>query len=275
MADVSDVANVLAATIAQDVYPSGTGQASVFSRDVFVFTGWPQQNEVEKRLADGKVIVSVYPRPEERNTTRDLTGWRTLNIPAPSLSITVSGSTATVSGSIVTPQNAILLVGKKGYAYPLQSSDTLSTIAAALASMVNADVPASSSGPVISVPGRRDLVGRVGVFGTSIREVKAQERYFQITIWASTPAIRDQVGSFIDRKLGARSSLNLLDGSYGKLEYRSSPITDVLAKAQNYQRQLIYSVDFPTTELRTDPTIGIVNMRLLDPGDGVLLNADV
>src|SRR5919198_514841 len=65
------------------------------------------------------------------------------------LTLTVAGNTVTVAGTPSSPLNAAVLVNGKAYIYPLQANDTATSIATALAALINADTPASSSGEVV------------------------------------------------------------------------------------------------------------------------------
>lgn len=61
------------------------------------------------------------------------------------LSASISGQNVTFSGTVSTPQNASITVNGKVYTYTVQSSDTPTSIASALATEVNQDVPGTSS----------------------------------------------------------------------------------------------------------------------------------
>lgn len=74
MADLEEVLPALASIVANAIYPNGG--ASVVGADVKVYPGWPVPNNLDSDLAQGLAHVSIYPRPEERNTTRYPVTWQ-------------------------------------------------------------------------------------------------------------------------------------------------------------------------------------------------------
>lgn len=79
MSDLSDVSNALVTLIASTLYPNGTGQPSVVVMPCVVYAGWPIPQQLDADLLAGKINVSVFPTPTERNTTRyPMTDWQTM-----------------------------------------------------------------------------------------------------------------------------------------------------------------------------------------------------
>lgn len=76
MADLDDVLNMLATLAAGVIYPNGAGNASAVGCDVKIYSGWPVPNVLNDDIAAGNAHVSVYARPEERNTTRYPVVWQ-------------------------------------------------------------------------------------------------------------------------------------------------------------------------------------------------------
>ncbi len=261
MADLSDVMNTLVSTISGILYPNGTGQPSIVSGvSISVFPGWPIPATLTAAIAAGNCQVSVYPRPEERNTTRYPLSMQTLSVNTPTLTLTISGQTVTVAGTIPpsnNPHNAMVLANGGPYVYAVLPTDTLNGIAAALAALIAAGIAGtSSSGPVITLPSSARLqAARIGVTGTSAMEVRRQRRTFQIVIWADTPAHRDAIAAPIDAALAATFFLTLPDGFAARLIYHSSPMNDGLQKTGLYRRDLFYSVEYATTTTETDTQI--------------------
>jgi hypothetical protein len=209
-------------------------------------------------LRSGAVNVSVYALNREEQVSRFQSGWRLLaGPPQPTLALTVSGTSVTIGGTVEVPQNvAIIVGGQAGYAYAVQAADTPTSIATALAALIVVDWPGTtSSGPVVTVPGATFLIGRAGTFGVSIRELKRQRRDIQMSLWASTPSLRDQVAALLDPALAALEFLTLADGTAGRLLYVGSPHDDTVQKEVLYRRNLIYSVEYGTTETRDDAEI--------------------
>jgi hypothetical protein len=245
MADLSDVLNQLAARVATIVYPNGIGQPSVSSIPTKIYPGWPVANELEADLKAGKVHVSVYPRGPDRKSTRHLgRSWVPIIAPMHTVTLTVVGAVVTLSGT-VSAQNLLINLNGISYIYTMLLTDTLTTAATGLASLIPG---ASSSGPVVTLTGAHSVFARVGGIGTSIKETKRQEQQFQITVWAPTPSTRDATAKQIDSILSDATNMALPDGSAGIIRYAQTLQTDQLEKAGLYRRDLIYSVDYATTQ---------------------------
>lgn len=257
MADITDVEQALVSLIAQTLYPNGTAQPSVPGIDCIVYAGWPTASRLDADLIAGKAHVSVFPTATERNTTRYPKEWQTQAVNAATLTLTIAGQTVTVGGAMPAPftaHNLAILAGGKNYSYAVQASDTLASIATALAALLAVDFPGTtSSGAVITCSNSVHLqAAKVGTTGTSIRELRRQERVFQITVWADTPAHRDAAVGPVDVALADTQFLSMADGTAARLIYKGSPITDNNQKAKLYRRDLMYTVEYATTQTATD-----------------------
>lgn len=262
MARLEDVSNALVALAAQATYPNGTSNPSVTGGTVRLYHGWPVRETLDRDLAAGITTVTVYPSPTEHRVPRFLEDWLALPLPQATMHLVFDGTDVVVTGTPAPQLNAALIVNGKPYVYPLSGNETLSTVATALAALVNVDTPASSVGPRIVIPGAWQVVCRVGVFGTSVRELKRQSRVFQIIVWAPTQQHREAVAEAIDTRLAALDFLALPDGTAGRLQYEMSPVLDDLSKVACYRRDLRYSVEWATTESRLDATITVQTMNL-------------
>jgi phage tail sheath gpL-like len=173
MADLTDVENALVALIAQAVYPNGTALPSVAAIPVKVYAGWPAAAQLDADLRAGIANVSVFPTDSEQNTTRYPKTWQTVAVNAPTLTLAVNAQSVTVGGAVSTPCNLALLVSGKNYVYAVQATDTLTSIATALASLLAVDFPATTSvGAAINLPvSARIVAAKVGGSGTSMREL--------------------------------------------------------------------------------------------------------
>jgi hypothetical protein len=251
MADLVDVENSFVALISQTLYQNGIGQPSITGVPTIVYAGWPTASRLDadllalsQNLPAGKIHVTVFPSKMERNTTRYMRKWDDVTLPVQTLTLTISGQHVTVGGTVATPQNIMLMVGYRPFVYAVQPSDTLTSIATALAALV---AGATNAGPVITLPSIAVLTAaRVGASGTAIKEIRRQERLFMITVWADTPAHRDITAQAIDPVLAALNFLMFTDGSAGRLIYKSSPIDDMAQKELLYRRDLMYSVEYGT-----------------------------
>lgn len=259
MADLSDILNALVTQIAGVVYPNGINQPSVSGSGIRVYAGWPNQQQLGSDLAAGICHISVYPRAEERNTTRFPPDTDPV-LNTATLTLTANGQTVTVGGAMpspFTPHNLVIFANHKPYVTAVLSGDTLSSIAARLAALIAVDIPTTSAtGPVITLP-TSALLGavRVGVTGTATRELRRQERHFQITAWADTPTHSDTIMRPVDTSLAQTRFLTMSDGSAARLIYKTSPITDGMQNQKLYRRDLIYSVEYATTVTETQTQI--------------------
>lgn len=256
MADLSDVVGVLAQQAASAVYPNGTSSPSVAAVDCKIVSGWPDANDLDAYLAAGKIQVSVYPLPGmDRNTTRYPKQWQQLSVNAATLTLTVSSDTVTVGGTVSSPQNAALIVNGKSYVHAVQSGDTLTTIATALAALVSVDTPATSSGAVVTIPAAYSITARVGVTGTSIKETRRQQRVFTVIVWAPSPTLRDFASKAIDAVFSDIERLTMPDGTSARLIYRGTVESDANLPRKLYRRDLHYEVEYATTLTQTDYTV--------------------
>jgi hypothetical protein len=252
MADLIDVSDALVALIAQTVFPNGTAQPAIVPQGVKIYPGWPQPAALDADLTIGNVNISVFPQNGERVTTRYFRREQIIQAAAPTLTITVNGQVMTIGGTVSTPQNVAVNINGTPYVYAVQPSDTLTSIATALAALSGS----SSTGAAITFGATsRILSARVGAVAKTATELKRQEKVFQITIWASTPDVRDSLAAPIDTALAGTEFLNLPDGFGARLIYRSSFQDDALQKSNLFRRDLNYSVEWATTRASNAPQV--------------------
>jgi len=270
MANITDVCNSLVAKIAATLYPTGTGNPSVAGFGVRVFEGWPNPKSLDKDLVAGVAQVSVYPLNAERNTTRYPRDWQTLSINAATLTAVITGQTITIGGSVNVPQLISAIVNGLAFSYAIQANDTLTTIATSLAALIAVSVPGTtSSGAVITMPASAKIkAARIGVAGTIIRELRRQERQFQITIWANTPQNRDAVANPIEIAFANLDFITLADLSAARVVYLNSPMTDNFQKSKLYRRDLVYTVEYATTETASTTVVTVVQENITNQPDG-------
>lgn len=257
MADIIDVQNALCAAVTQTLYPNGAGQPSLIGAPLNIYAGWPQDAALNADLAAGIVDVSVFPTQTERNTTRyPRYDAQDLVINTPTLALSINGQQVTVGGAMPTvffAQNAVIKAGGAPYVYATQATDTLTSIATALAALIPG---ATSAGAVVTVPaGAVVSAALIGTVGTRIAELRRQERIFMITVWAPTAALRNAAASAIDAALADTRFLTLADSSAARLIYQGSPATDVFQRANLYRRDLNYLVEYATTLVETDTQV--------------------
>ncbi|OGB23351.1 MAG: hypothetical protein A3I66_01415 [Burkholderiales bacterium RIFCSPLOWO2_02_FULL_57_36] len=254
MADFTEVANALVTAISAVVYPNGTAAPSTVTAPVKIFQGWPLPETLRTDLKAGKIHVSVFPTPTERALPSHAPEWEELTVNDATVTLAIDGYTVTIGGTAAANQNVMLLIDGEPYVYAVQASDTLTAIATALATLISADRAASSVGPVLTVPDTFSVTARVGVQGTSIRELRRQEKVFQISVWANCHDQRDPLAIIVDRALAGTYRLTFSDGSKGMLRYRSSIQHDD-SKLGIYRRDMLYAVEYSLTETSTDTQV--------------------
>jgi len=150
-----------------------------------------------------------------------------------------------------------VIANGQSFLYAVQTSDTLTSIATALASAIAVGIPGTTNtGAVITLPNSaRIAAARVGINGTLIRELKRQERLFQLSIWTDTPDHRDAVAGMLDVALAATQFLTLTDQTQARLIYKGSMIDDSKQKDRLYRRDLLYTVEYATTQTTTGTQI--------------------
>lgn len=260
MSDLSDVEQEIVSLVTQAVYPKGTGLQSVANATCKIYRGWPISSNLDQDLDAGIINVSVFAQDMEQKTTRYPQDYQALPIPTPALKLVVSGITITVGGTPNSPLNLAVKVNGTGYLYSVQPADTLTTIATAIAGLINANTPASNNGGVITISAAYSITTAVGVIGTAIREIKRQKRNFTISFWCPTPELRDIVVPPVDVALSTLEYIALPDGSCGRIIYVKSSVSDRTEKQGLFRRDLFYSVEYPTTD--SIPTAQIVSTIL-------------
>lgn len=248
MPELSEVENVLVSLVAQALYPLGTAADSATGDKCRIYRGWPVPANLDNDLKAGIVNVSIFPAEGEQNVTRNSREWTELPSPRVTLTLTVAGDTVTVGGSVCSPVNAAIVVNGRPFVYPLQATDTLTTVATALAAAVGS--PATSNGPVVTVPGVTNLDARVGAVGSVVQEVKRQKKPFRITLWCHNPLVRDAIAGVIDPVLSDRTFISLTDGTGGRIRYERTHVFDSAQKVGLYRRDFHYSVEYATTIVR-------------------------
>ncbi|EPS1221694.1 hypothetical protein ACVBR5_000925 [Burkholderia cenocepacia] len=271
MADLSDIGNVLAGLIGGFLYPNGTAAPSAAGMPVRVYPGWPDPASLDADMATGAAHVSVFPHPTGRNTTRYPGDWKTTVAPTQTLAAAINGNAITISGSVATPQTVAVIANGAPFVYAVQASDTLNSIAAALATLIAAQIPGTSSaGAVITLPtSARLAAARISATGTIARVVRSQEHSVQVTVWAPSPGARVAVATAFDALLSDMRFLSMPDGFGARFVYSNSYDTDRLAKSTAYRRDTLYSVDFATTIAQQTAQVAVEQLNVTPQVSGV------
>lgn len=265
MSDLPDVLDALAGLALGVFYPTppAQGNSPVTNTPVKIYPGWPVPDQLNSDLSAANggiptINISIFAVPGAfENVTRYPEDWKPLApIPAPTITVTISGVTATIGGTVSSPQNVALIVDRKPYVYAVQSTDTLTSIAAALAALVAADQQASASGAVVTIPYCHSLVGRVGIVATAVQEVMRVRQRFMISFWCPTPALRNLASTPVRLQIALTKFLTLPDGFAARLLLVGDAFSDQQEKLLIYRRDLIVTVEYATTN--TDKVFQII-----------------
>jgi hypothetical protein len=261
MADLSEVRDQLVQLVTNVVFPNGTDAPSIIGTPVIVYPGWPDPTTLQDDItkinngdADGRVHVTVYPRRKEKATTRYRATAQTIDSVPAQLVLTHSGNVLTVSGAVHPSDNLAVQAGPQVFTYQVKEGDALQDIANVIAGFVPG---AQASGLVVAYP---DTVGiehvATGGHGRQLLELRRQRREIQITVWCADDASRSRLAAPIDVALASTRFLSFSDGTGGRLVYRKSPERDERTPVKIYRRDLIYWVEYATTQVI--PTTQIV-----------------
>lgn len=262
MADQSEVSNVIAAKVAATVYPNGTASPSIANAVIKIYPGWPVPNILQQDINAGGAHISVWALPTERKIGSELgRPYRVISTGEPPIIATVSGQQVTLSGAVSLPTNVYFLIDGVGYHYPVQAGDSLTSVATAMASQIPG---ASNAGPVISIPDARTIIARTGGVGMASRELRRQEKDFQITVWAPSPQMRTLIGPAIDSALSEESNVSLGDFVPAYILYKRQFDTDASENYLVYRRDLIYTVNYATTQTIAAPQVIAPVMNITD-----------
>lgn len=265
MADLHDVETGLVTTIASILYPAGTSQPSIITAPARVYAGWPKPKGLDVDIAAGTVNVSVFAVPNaSKNTSRFQRQWQPLTIPAATLTIAVAGNQILLGGATTIAHVIAAQVAGKTYATGVSAGATLAAAAATLATLINADIPATSSGSTITVSTTLSVNAGLGIAGTAIREVRRQEQRFQVTIWAGTPALRSAAVQAIDVALADTPRLTMADGSGARLVYFGTSVMDTAERADVYRQDLFFTVEYATTQIEAEQQIVTLQLNTQD-----------
>src|ERR1700733_14694110 len=124
MADISDVEQAVANTVASILYPAGFIHSSIIGTLCRVYRGWPNSATLNADLSAGVVNVTVVTDNDPgRPTTRYLPGGQTISTPR-GVTASTSEQTITVGGNPTVGDVIGALIDGAAYAYRIQAGDT-------------------------------------------------------------------------------------------------------------------------------------------------------
>jgi hypothetical protein len=247
MANISVVEDTLVNLISGILYPNGTSQPSIVPSvgNIRVYAGWPVPPSFEADMNAGNAHITIFPQNTGRNTTRFPQNWLPQTFTDPTITLTLIGNQITIGGIVSIPQSCMIVVNGIGYAYGILETDTLDTIAAALALIVP---NSSASGNVLTISSAISITPRVTSYGTSAKEIKRQECIFNVITWAFSRDTRTNVSDPVEIGLGALSRFLLpTDNFYCPIFYMGLKDHEELQKSiPIYRRDLMFRIEYPT-----------------------------
>lgn len=273
MATLADARTLLATLTSAALYPNGTSQPSAVGVTVTVVPGWPIPKQLDEIIAAGNAMVSIYQYGGMgKNTTRFLgDDDAQATIPAPNISLTISGNKITVGGTINPGEAPTLTVNYQPYSYAVKATDTVNSVAAALAALVPG---ATVSGPTITLTGAFSIQGAISVPVTVQQEIGRQAQVFMVTAWNPTPDLRDSVSATLELAFKLQPRIVMPDNTWARLLYRGTIETDTLQKQRIYRRNLLYEVEFALMQTVTVNTVTNLGVSIT-PTNGIARTTNI
>lgn len=261
---LSDVRNGLVALCTQILYPNGSANPSILSYNgnplsFRIYAGWPVSENLDQDLENGIVNISIWQSNDVRNISTLDESWDIISQPVATLTATVSGQAVTIGGTVTAGESVGISISGTTYAYLVQSGDTLSIIASALAALIPG---ATAAGDVVTVSSVGNLVARIGVPTLVGKDVARQKQTFWVVCWANSPIARDLVVETLQAVLSDTFRIPLSDGSTANLEFVNDKPDDMLQKESLWRRDLYYSAIYSTVKTETVMTVVGTNTAL-------------
>jgi hypothetical protein len=255
MADISDVEQAVADTLASILYPTGSSFSSIVGVLCRVYRGWPNSATLNTDLGAGAVNVTVVSDNDSgRTTTRYLPEWQTASS-QPGVTASAANQTITISGSPSVGDVVGALIDGSAYAYRIQAGDTPGLVASNLNQLIQANFPATALWSTITVPGASSIQVRAVCDNATAFESRRQEKDIRIICWCPTPQIRDAVAAAIDSAIDQLSFLVLPDDTNARVVYRNTTSYDQAQNALLYRRDLVYTIEYATITVFEQPSM--------------------
>lgn len=262
MADLSDVMDSLEQIALQAVFPNGTNQPSVLpAKPPQVAQGWPLARDIDKAMAAGRSIVSIFAIPSSSSDAGQpfITTDAVYVAPVHGLTAAVSGSSVTLSGAPGVGEYVSAVIGGQGYTYLAQPGDSAASAATGLASELQAAFPGTvAAGATVQIATNQDLEVQIGAPATMASRIHRQRLQFRICVWAPNPADRAALAKPIDVALKRNVTIRLEDGTQAIVVFQGTNLDDKYENEGTYRRDLIFNVTFDTLDTYTAYEVTVV-----------------
>lgn len=257
MADQSNVEAAIVSIIANALYPQGDTAPSSVGYACKIYRGWPRSPNLDTDLSDNITNISVYTADSPvKNVTKYPRIWQTISPATGTLFVEMDGGVASFSGHCSTGQLAGVMVDGQTYSYAVQANDSPQTVASNIAALLReSGWIVEYSDNQIAVPQAIRFLARVVSCSGAMKEIRRQEQGFKVSIWCSSPVIRDIIAPVVDGALADRIFIALVDGTSGRIRFDSQVTTDSSEDANLYRQDFVYRVEYPTTILKSDPAM--------------------
>jgi hypothetical protein len=246
----------------QAVFPNGTNQPSVLpTKPPQVAQGWPLARDIDKAMAAGRSIVSIFAIPSSSSDAGQPFNTTDAVYVAPvhGLTATISGSGVTLSGTPTAGEYVSAVIGGTGYTYLSQPGDTASIAASGLVSALQAAFPGTAAaGATVQIATNQDLEVRIGAPATMATRIHRQRLQFRICVWAPSPADRAAVARVIDVALKRNVTIRLPDQTLAIVVFQGTNLDDNYENEGTYRRDLIFNVTFDTPDTYTAYEVTVV-----------------
>lgn len=260
MASVDEVSQYLAKRVADVLYPGGYLLPGIVNAPVKIYPGWPASLPLQSDIESGGAHVSVWPLPTERHVNTPLGRPTRLKAKGtPTLELTVNGNIIGVRGVVSAPTIVQIHLDGTGFSFQFQTGTTAEKVLQALSLKIPRSFTVGSSVWILKV---KHIKTHVSTTGTVVRELRRQIKDFQVTIWAPAPQLRNTIGTAIDAALSEYCHIDLGDGVPAQMFYVRQFDSDAAENWHVYRRDLIFSVNFATTQTITAPEVTDIAVNL-------------
>ena len=249
MADLLDVMDALEQIAITAVFPQGTSLPSVSGHPVDVGQGWPLAVDIDAAMKANRALVSIFAVPGATAVVEQFLNdpEETVAAPVHGLSAVSTNAGFSLTGAPAVGEYVTVVVDKLGpVTYDAVANDTASIVATALAAQI---AGASALGGAVALPNYHALIVRIGAPGTVARILHRQKQQFRLSVWAPSPSQRAAVSKPLDVVLKQNLRLVLPDGSQSIVRYENTMLDDKYENAGTYRRDLVFSVEYATTEV--------------------------
>lgn len=227
---------------------------------VKIVPGFPIQQQLNLDVLAGNAQISVFPlHGSDRNVTRFPRIWQDFSYHPSTLTATVVGNAVTIGGTITLPVSVLINFNKGSYGYMVGSGDTLNLIAANLAALIPG---ASSLANVITIASVINLDAKIIRNGAALKESKRQIKLFYISVFTPDYDMRELLADAVDNVLGDIVRIDFPEGDEALITYKGLQEFDKFEQNIIYRRDLIYTIEYPTTLEETFYEIGAEELNL-------------